>query len=137
MKKIITVILIITLGVTAVSAFGSRKSKHNAHYSMPQGMDISTLTLPDGTFQGVATGFSPELTVEITIKKGVLTSIEVVSHHEVGAKYYSTPIKYIPSFIVKKQQTEVDAVSGATATSNAIMAATENAIKVALGEDTL
>lgn len=136
MKRLIIVVVMIILEVTAICALGPKKShSEKTGYSIPKGIDISAITIPDGVYEGVATGFSPELTVEITIKGGVLVSLEVISHNEVGAKYYSTPIKYIPKFIVKKQQTEVDTVSGATATSNAIMVATEHAIMVALGED--
>ncbi|MBN2616925.1 MAG: FMN-binding protein [Spirochaetales bacterium] len=134
MKKIILILLIIFVAVSAISAIGPKKAGHHgsAQYSIPEGFDISTMNIPDGIYEGVATGFSPELKVEIVVTKGDIVSVKVTDHNEVGPKYYSTPIKYIPLLIVKEQNTVVDVVSGATATSKAIMAAVENAIKNAL-----
>ena len=48
-----------------------------------------------------------------------------------GRQFYQAPIRLIPADIVDEQQTEVDVVSGATATSKAIMAAVEEAVNKA------
>jgi len=135
MKKKISILLFITVlssFVITANPF-SKSGRHSSiQYSIPEGMIISQLDLKDGTYQGVANGFGTGLTVEITIEKGVLTSVEIISHNEVGSRFYSTPIKYIPSFIVDEQKSEVDAVSGATATSKGIMSAVEDALKKAI-----
>lgn len=132
MKKILiiaTILVVCSAGLFAFGPFGKNKGGHHtANYSIPEGMIMSELELVDGIYQGVADGFRPELTVEIEVKDGVLLSVAVVSHNEVGRQYYSTPIKYIPGMIVDKQETIVDSVSGATATSKAIMSAVEEAL---------
>lgn len=135
MKKIIimgTFLVVCSAGLFAFGPFGKNRSGHHAaNYSIPEGMIISELELTDGVYQGVADGFRPELTVEVEVKGGVLQSVTVVSHNEVGRQYYDTPIKYIPGMIVDKQETVVDSVSGATATSKAIMSAVEDALSKA------
>lgn len=133
MKRVFVILIVTVVTVGSISAFGPFKmgGHGSVQYDKPVGMDISTLNIPDGKYQGSATGFKPDLQVEIVVEKGKLTSVIVTDHNEVGPKYYQTPINFIPQLIVKEQNTEVDSVSGATATSKAIMAAVEDAINSA------
>ena len=50
-------------------SFPGRRS----NYSVPEGIDLTGLTLKDGTYEGTATGFREGLVVEITIDQGKLT----------------------------------------------------------------
>ncbi|MCX7711950.1 MAG: 4Fe-4S binding protein [Clostridia bacterium] len=84
----------------------------------------------DGVYQGTARGRRPGLTVSVTIKEDRIEKIEVVSHRE-SKGYFETPVKVIPNEIVSSQSTEVDAVSGATRTSDGIMNAVKDALKKA------
>ncbi len=85
----------------------------------------------DGTYIGTGRGFRPGLKVEVDIRDGQIVRVEVLSHNEVGSRFWRRPVKLIPQAIIKKQDTRVDAVGGATYTSRGIMAAVENALSKA------
>jgi len=139
MKKHVKWIAVTALVLTTASAlqaqsllsFGGR-NHHAANYTKPEGITYEDTELADGVYQGTATGFRPGLTVEVSVEEGALASVEVVSHNEIGPQYYTQPIRLIPNLIVKKQSTDVDSVSGATATSSAIKSAVEDALKGAV-----
>ena len=83
----------------------------------------------DGTYTGSGAGLNGTITVEVTVAAGKITDVKVVSHSETPG--ISDPaIEKIPAAIVEKQSADVETVSGATFTSNGIMAA----VKDALGE---
>ncbi len=66
-------------------------------------------------------GHNGEISVEVTLTDGAITDVKVVSHSETAG--ISDPaIEQVPKEIVAKNSAEVDAVSGATATSEGIMA---------------
>ena len=84
--------------------------------------------LVDGTYEGVSDlGMHPGLKVHVEVKDGIIVDIKVVSHGETPG--ISDPaISGIPEAIIAAQGLEVDVVSGATMTSNAIL----EAVKIAL-----
>jgi len=86
----------------------------------------------EGTYTGTAQGNNGPLKVEVTVSKDKIESVEVVSNNETAL--LSVPaLERIPSEIVEHQTLTLDAVSGATVTSNAIIAATKNAVLQAGG----
>ncbi len=99
-------------------------------------MSLSTgetiITYQDGVYTGVADGFGPDLTVEVTIENNLITDIVVVSHNEVSARFYERPIAEIPAAIVAAQSVAVDSVSGATYTSIGIKNAVIDALSQAI-----
>ena len=84
--------------------------------------------LTDGTYTGTSTGMNGELTVEVIVENQKITSIEVTDHKE-SAGISDPALENIPSKIVDAQSTNVDSVSNATITSDAIKKAVENALK--------
>ena len=92
----------------------------------------SIITYEDGVYTGVADGYGPDLTVEVTIENNQITDIIVVSHNEVSARFYDRPIAEIPLAIVAEQSVQVDSVSGATYTSIGIKNAVIDALSQAL-----
>ncbi len=84
--------------------------------------------LKDGTYRGSAQGFASEITVEVTVAQGRIAKVEVVDHDDTPF-IAQNAIDQIPAAVVDAQSFEVDAVSGATFTSNGIM----NAVQDALG----
>lgn len=81
----------------------------------------------DGTYTGSANGMGGALNLIVTVEDGQITSVEVGDHQETPG--ISDPaLEQIPAAIVEAQSTEVEAVSGATITSDAIMAATAAAL---------
>ncbi|WP_422487157.1 FMN-binding protein [Gudongella sp. DL1XJH-153] len=89
--------------------------------------------IPDGVYEGSSdAGMYPGLKVAVTFEGGNITNVEVVEHSETEG--ISDPaIEGVPAAIVASNSTEVDVVSGATLTSNAIIEAVNNAIAVASG----
>ncbi|MCJ7687911.1 MAG: 4Fe-4S binding protein, partial [Clostridiaceae bacterium] len=81
----------------------------------------------NGTYIGVGQGFRPGLTVSVEIKNDKITNIQIVSINDTP-RYYTEPQNIIPSEIIQAQSTKVDAVSGATRSSNGIMMAVEDAL---------
>ena len=81
----------------------------------------------DGSYTGVGTGMGGDVNVSVTVEGGKIVSVEVGEHNETPG--ISDPaIEQIPAAIVEAQSADVEAVSGATVTSNAI----KEAVKAAL-----
>lgn len=85
----------------------------------------------DGTYEGSGTGYKGRTTtVSVTIKNGNIASIETVSTGDDGP-YYNRSFPSVSSQITDTQETSVDAVSGATYSSNGIMSAVDDALSKA------
>ena len=81
----------------------------------------------DGVYTGSARGFGGIITVKVTIKNGKIASIGIVSAAgETGS--FLGRAKAVIGRILKGQSTNVDAVSGATYSSNGIIKAVRNAL---------
>lgn len=87
-----------------------------------------------GTYVGISeNGMGGKLTVEVTVDEKAITAVEVTKHAETAG--ISDPaIEKIPAAIQEANSTEVDSISGATITSDAIKEAVANALAVARGE---
>ena len=83
--------------------------------------------LKDGTYTGSAQGYKSEITVNVTVAQGQIVNVEVVEHDDTPFVAQNA-VDQIPAAIVDAQSFEVDAVSGATMTSNGIMKAVQNAL---------
>lgn len=81
----------------------------------------------DGTYTAQEKGYGGQLTVEVTVKDKKISDVKVVSHSEtenVGTK----AIDQLPEKIVAANSADVDVVSGATVTSEAIRKAVSSAL---------
>ena len=81
----------------------------------------------DGTHTGTGTGFGGDIVVEVMVAGGKITDIKIVQNSDTPA-IYANAEKAIPDAIIKAQNYDVDAVSGATMSSNGIKQAVFNAI---------
>ncbi len=118
-----------------MTSFSGGMGRHSSHnYSYPEGWNLAELNLADGVYQGESTGFRESLIVEVTVEQGEVINVAVTDHNEVGPQFYARPIRLVPREIVEEQNTSVDSVTGATATSVAIMSAVEDALKSAIAE---
>jgi uncharacterized protein with FMN-binding domain/Pyruvate/2-oxoacid:ferredoxin oxidoreductase delta subunit len=79
----------------------------------------------DGAYTGVGEGKNPNLKVSVTVRNGKISNIDVLSANEPNEE---KTLKIIPKEIIDEQSTDVDAVSGATMTSNGIMMAVDDAL---------
>jgi urocanate reductase len=84
----------------------------------------------DGVFLGRANGAHGDIEVQVTVGKGKIAKVEVLSQKEEPG-VSDLALQRIPAEIVKKQSLEVEAVSGASMTSKAIMAAAQDALQKA------
>ena len=88
---------------------------------------IAESAYTDGVYEGAASGMGGDVHVTVTVEGGRITAVEVGEHNETAG--LSDPaIEKIPAAIVEAQSTEVEAVSGATITSEAIKAAVNAAL---------
>lgn len=82
--------------------------------------------LADGVYKGAATGFSGPVTVAVTILNKKITSIDILSSTDDEA--FFNRAKGVIDRIIASQSLDVDAVSGATYSSNGIIGAVKNAL---------
>lgn len=86
-------------------------------------------SLADGVYEGSGTGFRGETQVKVTVKDGKVTDIEIVSYQD-DQQFFSRAQSGVIASIVSSQDPDVDAVSGATFSSNGIMEAVANALGI-------
>lgn len=84
----------------------------------------------DGTYTGVGVGYGGELEVNVTVTNGKIMNIVVGKHNE--TKYFSNAYPAIPNEIITQQSPQVNAVSGATRSSEGIMDAVAAALVKAM-----
>lgn len=102
---------------TLVAAFGS-----------------SVALAADGTYTGEAQGRNGAVKVAVTLTDGKITAVKVVSHKE-STGIADPALERIPAAVTAEQSAAVDAVGGATLTSEAIKQAVLAAL-VSAGVDT-
>lgn len=83
-----------------------------------------------GTFTGVGHGRNGEISVEVEVSENTIVSVKVVSHSETTG-ICEAAFERIPAEIVERQSLAVDAVAGATMTSDGMMEAVKNALTAA------
>lgn len=124
LHRCITVVLLFSVAAhmtTYFLDFGSyRKSMENIEI---QGMDAAGL--PDGEYIGSCDAGYIFAQVKVTVQKEKITAIEIMSHKNERGK----AAEKITEKIQEQQTTKVDAVSGATNSSNVIKKAVEHALQ--------
>lgn len=86
-----------------------------------------------GTYTGTADGNNGPVTVEVTVSDTAITSVVVTEQAETES-IAAPALERIPQAIVDNQSLGIDAVTGATNTSNAILTAVAAAITEAGGD---
>lgn len=130
----------VTAGIIAVALItitfllGSLLAENSIRNSSPY-TDVSNAasnnsgSYADGTFEGSGTGFRGRTTtVSVTISNGAISDIQVISYGD-DERWFSRAFNFISGEILNKQSAEVDAVSGATYSSNGIMEAVNDALR--------
>lgn len=85
-------------------------------------------SIPDGDYEGKGVGYNGNIKVKVTIAGGKITAVEVLKSDD-DEEYFYDAKKQVINAILEQQTTEVDAVSGATSSSEGIMKAVQNALK--------
>lgn len=94
----------------------------------PQALDIGTVdlnTIADGEYIGVCQNKILFAVVKVEIQNHKIIGIEVVEHKA----SYMEQAKQIAGAVCSEQSLEVDAISGATLTSDTVLKAVENALE--------
>ena len=81
----------------------------------------------NGTYQGTATGFGGDITVEVTITDGRIAAVDILSAEKEDSAYLTMANDIIPE-ILDAQSADVDTISGATFSSTGIKNATAQAL---------
>ncbi len=82
----------------------------------------------DGVYTGTGKGNGGDVTVEVTVEGGNIVKIELKDHKETPGIFEGAEAG-VSNEIIKTQSTDVESVSGATLTSEAIKTAVAEAIK--------
>lgn len=88
----------------------------------------------DGTYQGSGTGFGGTITVQVTVSGGKITAVDILSAAGETGSYFASA-QGVVSKVLSSQSPNVDAVSGATYSSNGIIQAVQNALSQAGNSD--
>ena len=88
----------------------------------------------DGTYQGSGTGFGGTITVQVTVSDGKITAVDILSASGETGSYFASA-QGVVSKVLSSQSPNVDAVSGATYSSNGIIQAVQNALSQAGNSD--
>ena len=84
----------------------------------------------DGTFTATAYGYDGNITVHVTIQNDIITDITAETEESDDSYFIDAKSAVIPA-IIRSQAADVDACSGATYSSNGIMAAVRTALEQA------
>jgi uncharacterized protein with FMN-binding domain len=127
MKKAIILFLILVLaGTGTVNA--KRKKSLNKIYREIRTLkieDVDLSVLEDGVYEGTFTYLGFPHIVAVTVAGKKITGIEIVQG---GVTRYGKEAEAITDVVIEKQSPNVDAISGATTTSKALLKAIELAL---------
>ncbi|BFN38338.1 FMN-binding protein [Fidelibacter multiformis] len=90
---------------------------------------IPLQAIPDGRYEGRFTYSNFEYAVEVLVENHQITGIRVLQNR---TSDYAKKAEGVLEKVVKEQKTNVEAVTGATTTSKALLKAVENALLPAM-----
>lgn len=118
MKRVLALAVVAITALAVVAAYGLVTTK-------------AVTTYKDGVYEASAQGKMGPVKVKVVVEGGRIKSVEVVEHNETPF-LSDAAISEVPAAIVAAQSPDVDSVTGATVTSNAIKAAVKEALKGAI-----
>ena len=134
MKRLFAILLSLSL-LTAL--FGGCASKpvteappstaETVPSEMPDGSGEAVSSVQDGIYTGTASGYRGDVTVSVTVSKGKIAAVEVLSHSET-AGISDAAFATLPNAIVEHQSIAIDTVAGCTFASTAILEAAKEAL---------
>ncbi len=106
------------------------KDAVNACIAQATGAVAEAKVAADGVYTGEAKGFKSQIVVELTMKDNAIAALEVKENNDTWM-IGGIAANLLVADIVENQSMNLDVVSGATVTSNALMAAVSNALDAA------
>lgn len=95
--------------------------------------EATVAKLTAGTYTSTKTGYQDTVTVEVTVSETSILDVKVTEITDHPETVIAIPCQQIPADIVATQSVLVDTVTGATMTSNAIIAAVTDCLEQAGG----
>lgn len=83
----------------------------------------------DGTYTGEGQGASGKIKVEVKVEKGEISTIELVEHNETKTLVDGVKDNLVPEIIEKQSAEGVEAIAGATNSSNGVIEAVNKALE--------
>lgn len=117
-------VLIILMSLLSTMLLGCQQEKPATAPEVNKGLYNA------GTYTAEADGMGGKIKISVTVDKDRITEVKILENSETKG-IADAAIDKIPSAIVENQTLAVDAVTGATITSNAILKAVETALKEA------
>lgn len=130
LRKVLAVGLMVMLVLSLVGCAGGSNTKKAAN------SEDGKITFKAGTYKASVDGKNGPIEVEVTFSEHKIEDVKVVNFNET-AGVSDASIKKIPEEIVKNQSLKVDAVAGATVTSDALLSAVMDCVKQAGGDPAL
>ena len=118
-------VLILFAVLTGCSASDTSETAASSSYTIAESGQWT-----DGTYTATAAGRNGDFEVIVTIEDGALVSVEVGDNDETESRGGVAISTLLPQF-VEEQTYDLDAVSGATKTSDALMAAVAECLQAA------
>lgn len=119
--------LFLIIGIIFVYGQQAEKIQRNIKDDININGSTQSYFADDGIYEGSGDGFGGKITVRLTVKNERLQKAEIISAKN-ETKDYLESAKKILDDAVKRQSTDVDTVSGATLSSNGIIAAIKDAL---------
>lgn len=119
-KRILAGALSVAMLLSACGSTGSSTATSTA----------ASATAASGVYEGSSVGMQGTVTVSMTVEDGKISNVELTECHETPA-VASVAMERLPQQMVEHQTTKLDAVTGATLASNAIMRAASAAAEAA------
>ncbi|MHC1722032.1 MAG: 4Fe-4S binding protein [Aminipila sp.] len=132
LKKIAAVVAIFVVTASGITYYVTTYIDSNQATDSSE-IDIAELkqqgegTFTDGTYEGTGSGFRGTTTVSVTVENGYIKNIETLSTGD-DMPYYNRAFNSVAEQIISTQNVSVDAMTGATFSSNGIMEAVANAV---------
>ena len=118
--------LVLMLSVTACSNSNKEQQATNG-------------SITAGTYTATTKGHNGDLSVEVTVDESGIKEVKVLENQEtpgIGTGAFYSPLVSLPKAIVEKQTTNVDVVTAATITSNALLTAVRDCLTQAGASET-
>lgn len=103
---------------------GKDESSNQPASTTSQGQDQK---YKDGDYTGKAQGFKGDISVKVQVSSGKISDIQILESND-DEEYFNSA-KSLIGDIISSQETSVEAVSGATYSSNGIINAVKNALE--------
>ena len=144
MKKFIVKILCVAAVVALILEYDSvtqarvaqeeaAKAEADAENALVAIINGEGTGLENGTYQATAQGYGGDVTIELTVALGKITSIEIISAELEDTAYLSMAEGIIDT-IIAQQSADVDTITGATFSSSAIKTAAQDCLEQAQSE---